>query len=887
MGKSGKVIAGIGLIVGGALVGIFTGQWTIAFTLASTGVGILTQPKVPSNLGGQQGAVLDNRVGADQPIPLIYGTTQIAGVLCDLRVHDASTQRKRLVVVTAWCHGSRDGSGISGIDELWFDNTRAILGSALQTPYSTVVAGESPTIHHLEYAHHLGDTAQAVDSRLSTLFPVEWPSTARGKGVCYSRFELWFNQDVYAGGIPTMQAKIRGNKVYDTRTTTWIHSNNPSMCIRDYLLSTVYGLGLDAANLEEQSFIDMANHCDELVSIPGGGTQARYTLDGWVDTTRSVEENLALLCTSCRAQIVNEGDKWRIIIRRARSSTGFKVTAHNTVEGSWQYLLPGSNSAPNVGRAHYIDPSKGYAADTVQFPEPGGENAFLDDDNSYEQRIETDLPFTNNRLRAQQIVMTQVKESRQGIGVTVTLKEEALKVRVGDIVDVSYETPGWVDKPFDVAALLLQQDGDVQAVLAEYEPTTYDLDVQFPQPSVPDSNLPNPFLATNATSLVLTSLGQALQTNDGRYIPRIRVTYAKANNPFVDYYEIQAKKTADASWDSFGRIGALDTPIFFVTPVTDESWDVRIRSVNTIGVRSVWLSATHVVSTPDPRPQILSITLTNAHTDVGHTDSHTDAAHGDAGHADGHSDTAHTDHTDHSDAHSDTGGHDDVAHVDSHGDVGDIDTDHTDTHSDSDHSDHSDGHGDTHSDSNHQDTAHDDSHGDIGAIDTDHTDIHSDNAHHDHSDSALAHSDTAHADTHSDTEHSDSPHADGHTDSAHGDGQYGIGIAIQADTDSASVRAIARKHGDHADGSHTDVTEPTVVETRTGVIHNGRNVVIELIDVATGAQMVMNPGDHVRVGALAYADVAGAGVEGPLALASVSLFQASVAPVGTDQWWPS
>jgi hypothetical protein len=121
-----------------------------------------------------------------------------------------------------------------------------------------------------------------------------------------------------------------------------------------------------------------------------------------------------------------------------------------------------------------------------------------------------------------------------------------------------------------------------------------------------------------------------------------------------------------------------------------------------------------------------------AHTDVPHSDSHSDTAHGDGG---SHTDT-HNDHTDHADAHTDThtDSHSDVAHSDSHGD--EIDP-HFDTHGDAEHSD------------SHNDVAHADSHTDTGG----HNDVHQDNA--------GSHDDVAHSDSHTDT-HSD--HTDVHAD---------------------------------------------------------------------------------------------------------------------------
>jgi hypothetical protein len=1192
MGKVGKVIAGIGLIVTGVVIGVFTQNWSLAFAVASMGVGLLTQPKMPKmgSLNDRTGAILENRVGALQYLPVVYGTAKIAGVFADIRVHDASTERKRLVLVPAFCHGSRDGTGVMAIDEVWFDDRKAIDGVTVQSPFVAPVPGQTPVIKYLEYAHHLGDFTQVVDPRLHTLFPTEWPDAAKGRGICYSRFELWYNADTYPGGIPTIQVKVRGNKVFDPRDSTWKHSTNPALCIRDYILSSIYGLGIAAANVEEQSFIDMANYCDELVNIPGG-TQKRFELNGWIDTSRSVEQNLAEMCTSCRGQVVNEADRWRLIIRRARPVSGFKITEKNTVEGTWQFILPGADLCPNVARASYVDPSRNYTVDTVQWPEPGQFNQYLTDDNSYEQRLEMDLPFTNTRIGAQQIAMTLMKESRESIGVVCTLREEGLQTRVGELVEVTYPTPGWVDKVFDVGALLLQPDGEVRAVLIEYEPTVYDLDTQFPQPTALNTNLPNPFSIAPPTALVLVSQGQELIQSDGGYIPRIRSTWTKSNDPFVDYYQIQARRAVgdtielpapfdsthfthsgltafnaakvwndiltiaaeggtgawhtdsavagawlqldcgvgvtkeyveariyvetsyngvydveysdngsswslassafkpvgpglfsrkwasvgahrywrikltntpgagswldelqflEGAWDDFGRVSGLSEPLYYVYPVTaDESWAVRIRAVNKIGVSSTWLSVLHIPTVLDPRPQVLSITLTNAHSDIGHIDSHTDVAHGDAGHSDTHTDSAHSDHTDHTDSHSDT--HTDTGHSDSHGD---FHGDHVDSgshfdvsHFDVAHADHTDGHGDSHSDghndSNHADGAHVDYHSDHADAGS-HSDIgHYDTAHIDHIDSVNSHIDVAHIDNHSDVSHSDSAHSDGHTDQTHSDGQFGVGIAIQADQDSASVKAVARKvsgnklvngggetgtvgaqatswtlgsgngllvandfakagskslkiinagvtdsysyqdvamlggkryriegwlktsalptadagfgiaiehdvisgsptwtivekltYGDpnaalphvgiQADGVAHDWTyvfcrfipsvnctirwycqlgyaggqsgtgwfdgvglfedEPSALDVRTQQAIDGRNVVIELIDMATGAQIQLSPGDLVRVGALAYSDASGTGVEGPLALASVGLF--NIAPVGTDQWVP-
>ena len=85
MGKVGKFIAGGLLIVGGAIIGITTGNWQVGIMMASLGVGIVTRPKLPQDLQLQQGAILQPRIGAQSQVPVLYGTTQIAGIYIDAR----------------------------------------------------------------------------------------------------------------------------------------------------------------------------------------------------------------------------------------------------------------------------------------------------------------------------------------------------------------------------------------------------------------------------------------------------------------------------------------------------------------------------------------------------------------------------------------------------------------------------------------------------------------------------------------------------------------------------------------------------------------------------------------------------------------------------------
>ena len=390
----------------------------------------------------------------------------------------------------------------------------------------------------------------------------------------------------------------------------WAHpdngADNPAMCVRDYLLSTIYGPGLAEADLDEASFETIANYCDDsIVAVPV--TQKRYTCNGWVDVSRSIATVLTELLSSFRGNLVYEGGVFRLFSTRSVTPSTIALTKDNIV-GDWQFTNAGAAQKFNVARATFIDPTRNFMPELAQWPNAGATNTFLTDDNNWENRLEIDLPFTNDIYRAEQTMMTLLKESRQGIAATVTCTEEALQLQIGDVAPVTHETPGWTAKNFWVMGMALLPDTRVRLALLEYDATSYSLDTQSTDPGEPDTDLPNPFTVAAPTGLTLSAqAGDALATGDGGYIGRIRMTWTAPAFTFIDHYDIQAKHTAVADYDAWGPAPG-DATEFFIGPADPVSWDVRIRAVNTLGVKSAFASAS---VTPDLPPSATAASITD------------------------------------------------------------------------------------------------------------------------------------------------------------------------------------------------------------------------------------------------------------------------------------
>lgn len=80
------------------------------------------------------------------------------------------------------------------------------------------------------------------------------------------------------GSNPTITCIVNGLLINDTRTSTFAYSENPAMIVRDYLLAKRYGLGrwIDSSMIDEDSFKECADYCDEVIAYYVPSTLSTY-----------------------------------------------------------------------------------------------------------------------------------------------------------------------------------------------------------------------------------------------------------------------------------------------------------------------------------------------------------------------------------------------------------------------------------------------------------------------------------------------------------------------------------------------------------------------------------------------------------------------------------
>ena len=534
-------------------------------------------------------------------LPVVYGYALIGTSGVDIRLDAADT--KSMAVVGALCIASEAGGGIEAIEEVRFDGVLAINGATFEgEPRTTNIQGPWVGAANygvdgwLQYGAHAGTDAQAVDAELDTKFG-DWGTNDKGGGIAYLALWFYYNSDIYPHGIPQVTAKVKGNKVFDPRDSSTAWSDNPVLHIRDWLTSKKYGLRIPTASIDDTSFTAAANYADELVTNPDGGTQKRFIGGGAFLTNDDPLSVLEELKSACRAQVVRIGGKYTIHIRQVQTAETFELTEDNIL-GEFEFYRGGVGQVPNQMAVTYVDADRKFQADDILWPAPGATNNFLTADNSFINQHQIDLPATDQRYRAQQIGMTLLKELRSDLGVALTANREALKLQHGDVVKVSHSTPGWSQKEFWVVGVGITPEHNVRLLLREYESTVYTIDTQDTTDPAPGTDLPDPNTIAAPTSVTATSDGTtALDTQDGQRVPRIKLAWTAPTDPFLGHFNIRFKVTADSAFTAAPNADGDDT-IIFIWPVTDGvGYTVEVRSVNTAGSASAWVSATVTVDT--------------------------------------------------------------------------------------------------------------------------------------------------------------------------------------------------------------------------------------------------------------------------------------------------
>lgn len=537
----------------------FAGWSTFALNFA---LGAALNALSPKPSGANRGYQVNSR-GSALDHQIIYGKVRVGGAI----VYDETTGTNnkylhRIIAVS--------GHEINSFEDIYINDEIATIDD------SGNVTSPSQYNGKIRINTHLGASDQVADADL-VAESANWTSAHRLRGIAYMYVRMEFDADVFPNGVPTFTATVKGKKVYNPTTDTTAWSDNPALCLRDYLISN-YGLSEEVGNIDDDLVNTAVSICNETNTDAG---TTRYTCNGAFTTDLTPYDVINNLLTPMGGMLWYAQGKWRMKPAYwtapvldldeddLRSSIGV-ATRHSRRDNF------------NVVKGTFRGEESNWQ--TTDYPQVDSA-AFLAADNGQESVADVDLPFTDNSIEARRLARIALERNRQQLTVTAAFGLKTMRVQVGDNIRLTNTRFGWDNKEFEVLSwnfgLTEGLDLQVNMTLRETAETVFDEVDDGIVYERDNTTLLSPFEVPSVgiSAVATTQILREKLTN----VIDVSVTSGRPEG--IDRVEVEFKKSSESEYTS---VGTGEIGLFRVVDVETGDYDFRARAINSFGVRGEW-----------------------------------------------------------------------------------------------------------------------------------------------------------------------------------------------------------------------------------------------------------------------------------------------------------
>jgi hypothetical protein len=512
---------------GSIVAAAFFQAGTVAFAAATFAVNFAVSYVITRVFGSKPPDAQDTGARQQVPpannnsIPVVYGDAWLGGVFVDAVL---STDQKTMYYVLAISSISSDASATFSYDrtKFYYGDRLVTFDGTDQTKVVSLTDGDgnvdtkiSGNLYISLYTSTNAGTITAVNGTAPNVtmggsdIPValRWPSSGRQmNGLAFAIVKLNYNADAGTTGLQPITFYC---KHYPKGGTV----AKPGDVWYDYMTDARYGAGMTGL-VDSASATALNTYSDQTITYtPAGGgsaTQARYRINGVVDTGRPVLENVEkmLECSDSWMAYNAASGLWSIVINKSESST-FSFNDTNLL-GEIRVSAIDINQQINQIQIEFPSKLNRDQPDLVYMETPAG----LLYPNEPANRQTTTLEFTNDSVQAQYLGNRRLEQAREDLIVTITSTYPGIQVDAGDVVDITNSDYGWTNKLFRVMKVseATVDDGNLGASLelSEYNAVVYDDASITAFTAAPNSSLPSPNYFSSLNAPVIGDLAPSV-----------------------------------------------------------------------------------------------------------------------------------------------------------------------------------------------------------------------------------------------------------------------------------------------------------------------------------------------------------------------------------------
>ena len=465
-----------------------------------------------------------------------------------------------------------------------------------------------------------------------------WNSAMTGKAVAYAVERLYLHKKSPAyQGEPSTQYVVKGRKVYDPRkdstasqydatlgvsthrsnaSATWQWSDNPSICLLDYLVNNEYGRGLDYSDIDLDSIASAADKCDEGVSVPArltndtgatidladpftgqsytininavydqyrpdqdvSNTQKRFRLNMAVDGANEVLDNVQSILNTFRGHLVYANGKYIVQMDDVESSS--LSLNDDDIIGGLKISEGDRSQRMNRCTIKFNNKNKQYKTDQVSWPEIGTSEytTYLAEDQDEKLHKTFTIEGCNDFYQAEDTAEFLVRDSRVTQTVRGKFGPRALGLVPGDVISLTYDSAGFSGKFFRVRSVGLDiSTHEVSLELVEYDSSVYTWNANKGNEPLGISWVEEPFNLEPTAPTIGTITEGVITRADGSTTVTMAIPYTDVPDD-ADSLEVSYKVSSASVYQTVQVLEPEDqTSQTVVVDTDDATYDVRIR----------------------------------------------------------------------------------------------------------------------------------------------------------------------------------------------------------------------------------------------------------------------------------------------------------------------
>uniref|UniRef100_A0A6M3JDQ9 Putative tail protein n=1 Tax=viral metagenome TaxID=1070528 RepID=A0A6M3JDQ9_9ZZZZ len=584
-GTNGQVI---GAVVGGvlaiALAPFTAGLSAVAyFGAAGAAFAIISAAVAGASLGAAIGGMIDppkpaslntdsssgsptygfdasyNTTSNQYPVPILYGKVKLAGN--NLWFSDAETTTLHKFV---------------GISE---GEINSVTSVKLNDIDITEIDGCS-------YDLYTGTSSQSVDAR----------ADGAVNGLRYTAYMAVTMEsgDKLRGGSPILTGIYEGIKVKTWNGSSWSddtsYSNNPAACVRDFLSNTRYGAGMPESLLDDTSFGEVYDYCEQLVDkADGSGQEKRYSLNICLDNKQAVPDMLQLMLCCFGGYLILSGTTIKLGTEKSESTTQ-SFTEDTIVAGSLSHTKLGKDEVANRIKIQYVDPNYNWIKIY----------AIAEDKINQDERVALGLgekiiekefsllgvtSFSQaSRLANMFLYLDKLCDSY----ITFKTSLRGVVCEVGDVISVTHSMTGWTEKLFKVLQMRFAENDTIEIISREYNDSIYS-DNPGQEIVVPNYGTVTNELDPPDAPDTVTATESGYLNVDGTWIPTISAEWTdNQNKSYLSHYNVQWKR---GGGDYFTYSTTSDLAMELSPAQVDVVYVIRVQAVTVDGLKSSWTAS--------------------------------------------------------------------------------------------------------------------------------------------------------------------------------------------------------------------------------------------------------------------------------------------------------